>query len=263
MTAPEMAKMKDDQLWGLWVDSPEQQVKDELVIRYLPLVEQVAGRMKMGLPDAVQVEELVNSGIIGLIGAIENFDLSRGFKFETYAVNRIRGSILDSLRDYDWMPRSIRSKTRSLETALVRLEGELGRVPGDEEVASALNLDMDEYFALLEEVKVASILSLDQPIAGTEGEITTLGEMLENEEAENLSERMEWREAKEVAKRLISQLKQQERLVIALYYYEELTLREIGDVLGISESRVSQIHSRIILTLKGKLRSLYDDKSQG
>ncbi len=262
MTMPEMASMQDDQLWGLWVKSPEQQVKDELVIRYLPLVEQVAGRMKIGLPDSVQVDELVNSGIIGLIGAIDNFDPSRGFKFETYAVNRIRGSILDSLRDYDWMPRSIRSKTRSLETALVRLEGELGRVPSDDEVAAALDLDMEAYFALIDEVKVASILSLDQPITGSEGETTSLSEMLEDDEGENLSDRVEWLEAKEVAKRMISQLKQQERLIIALYYYEELTLREIGEVLGISESRVSQIHSRIILTLKGKLRSLYDDKSR-
>jgi RNA polymerase sigma factor for flagellar operon FliA len=262
MTALELARMESEDLWNLWVEKPEQPVKDEIVLRYISLVEQVAGRMKMGLPDVVQVDELVNSGIIGLIGAIENFDPDRGFKFETYAVNRIRGSILDSLRDYDWMPRSIRSKTRSLESALMKLEGELGRVPSDEEVADELDLDMDTYFTMLEEVKVASILSLDQPISGQDGEVTSLGEMLEDEEAEDPTGQVEWQEAKDVAKTLISKLSQQERLVIALYYYEELTLREIGSVLGISESRVSQIHSRIILTLKAKLRRMYGEEGE-
>lgn len=250
------ANLDDKNLWERWVENPSQEVKDELVIRYLPLTEQVAGRMKMGLPNAVQVEELVNAGIIGLISAIENFEPARGFKFETYAVNRIRGSILDSLRDYDWMPRSIRSKARSLENALVKLEGELGRVPSDEETARELDLDLDGYYSMLDEVRVTSILSLDQPLSGPDGELSSLGELLEDDEAPDVEGTVEWNEAKALTKRLIKDLSQQERLVIALYYYEELTLREIGDVLGISESRVSQIHSKIMLTLKGKLRGL-------
>jgi len=263
MMTTELAKMESDQLWALWIGEPAQTVKDELVLRYLPLVEQVASRMKMGLPDSVQVDELVNSGIIGLIGAIENFDLKRGFKFETYAVNRIRGSILDSLRDYDWMPRSIRSKTKALESALVKLEGMLGRVPSDEEVATELDLDLEGYFSMIDEVKVATILSLDQPVAGSEGELTALVDLLEDEDAESLSDRVEWGEVKELTKQMISKLSQQERLVISLYYYEELTLREIGEVLGISESRVSQIHSRIILTLKAKITAIYGEKGEG
>ena len=262
MTPQELSKLDDGALWKLWVKAPEQPIKDELVLRYLPLVEQVAGRMKIGLPDSVQVQELVNSGIIGLIGSIDNFDLGRGFKFETYAVNRIRGSILDSLRDYDWMPRSIRTKAKSLEAALVKLEGNLGRVPSDEEVAEELKIGLDDYYGMLDEVKVTSILSLDQPLAGSEGEISSLGEMLEDDEAEDVPGVVEWNDAKRIARRLIEQLSQQERLVIALYYYEELTLREIGEVLSISESRVSQIHSRIILTLKGKLRLLFGDSDQ-
>lgn len=261
MTAVELAKMESPNLWDLWVNDPSQEIKDELVVRYLPLVEQVAGRLKIGLPDFVQIDELVNSGIIGLIGAVDHFDPSRGFKFETYAVNRIRGSILDSLRDYDWMPRSIRSKARSLESALIKLEGELGRVPSDEEVADELELDMDSYFVLLEEVKISSILSLDQPISSQDGEPASLVDMIEDEDSEDPTGRVEWQEAKDVAKRLIGTLTQQERLVVALYYYEELTLREIGSVLGISESRVSQIHSRIILTLKAKLRQMYGDEA--
>ncbi len=257
MSGADAAGLDTDSLWKLWTESPTREVKDELVLRYIPLVEQVAGRLKIGLPQSVEVNELVNSGVIGLITAIENFEPERGFRFETYAVQRIRGSILDSLRDYDWMPRSIRSKSKALEAALVKLEGVLGRVPNDDEVADELGVEVEEYYSMLDEVKVASILSLDQPYAGWEGEVTTLGELLEDEEAEDPVGTVEWNEAKEIAKRMIKSLTQQERLVIALYYYEELTLREIGEVLGISESRVSQIHSRIILTLKGKLKNLF------
>lgn len=262
MTPKELSKLEDTALWKLWVKQPGQPIKDELVLRYLPLVEQVAGRMKIGLPDSVQVQELINSGIIGLIGSIDNFDLERGFKFETYAVNRIRGSILDSLRDYDWMPRSIRTKAKNLEAALVKLEGNLGRVPSDEEVAEELQIGLDDYYGMLDEVKVTSILSLDQPLSGPEGEVSSLGEMLEDDDAEDVPGVVEWNDAKRIARKMIEQLSQQERLVIALYYYEELTLREIGEVLSISESRVSQIHSRIILTLKGKLRLLFGDSDE-
>jgi RNA polymerase sigma factor FliA len=260
MTTHEITKMKTDELWLLWETDKNQLIKDELVIRHLQLVEQVAGRIRIGLPASVQLDELVNSGIIGLIASVDNYDLSRGFKFSTFAVNRIRGSILDSLRDYDWMPRSIRTKTKSLEAALVKLEGQLRRVPTDEEVADELNLDVDSYYSLLDEVKVASIMSLDQPISGPDGEKSSLVNLLEDEDAEDPRERVEWLEAKEETKKLIQGLSQQERLVIALYYYEELTLKEVGNVLEISESRVSQIHSKVILTLKGKLRHMFDDK---
>jgi len=260
MTPLELAKRDIADIWKFWAKNKTQDIKDELVIRYIPLVEQVAGRMKIGLPDSVQLDELVNSGIIGLISSVENFDASLGFKFETYAVNRIRGSILDSLRDYDWMPRSIRTKTKNLEAALVKLEGMLGRVPNDEEVANELNLELDNYYSMLEEVKVASILSLDQPIPGPEGEKSSLSELVVDEDAESPTEIVEWNEAKEIAKKLISSLSQQERLVISLYYYEELTLREVGEVLSISESRVSQIHSKVILTLKGKLKKITTEK---
>ncbi len=260
MTAPELAKLDSDAIWGIWIEKREQSVKDELVLRYLPLVEQVAGRIKIGLPNSVQLEELVNSGIIGLISAVENFEPQRGFQFATYAVNRIRGSILDSLRDYDWMPRSIRSKTKALEAALVKLEGVLERVPSDEEIAEELGIGVEEYYNLLDEVKVASILSLDRSYAGEEGEITTLAELVEDEDAVDPTTAIEWKEAKEITKKLIMGLSQQERLVIALYYYEELTLREIGEVLGISESRVSQIHSKLILTLRGKLSLLFSTR---
>lgn len=257
MSDPDLARLDTDALWDKWSTSPEVSIKDELVIRYIPLVEQVAGRLRMGLPNSVEMNELVNSGVIGLISAIDNYVLEKGFKFETYAVPRIRGSILDSLRDYDWMPRSIRTKTRMLETALSKLESELGRIPADEEVANELQMDLDDYFNLIDEVKIASILSLDQTYATSDGESSTLVEMLEDEDAIDMSEHLEWQEAKDIAKRLIASLSQQERLVIALYYYEELTLREVGEVLSISESRVSQIHSKIMLTLKAKLRDLF------
>ncbi len=259
MTTQELTKMGTDELWLLWETDKNQIIKDELVIRHLQLVEQVAGRIRIGLPASVQLDELVNSGIIGLISSVDNYDLSRGFKFSTFAVNRIRGSILDSLRDYDWMPRSIRTKTKSLEAALVKLEGQLRRVPSDDEVANELNLDLDSYYSLLEEVKVASIMSLDQPVSGPDGEKSSLVNLLEDADVEDPRDRVEWLEAKEETKKLIQGLSQQERLVIALYYYEELTLKEVGNVLEISESRVSQIHSKVILTLKGKLRHMFDN----
>ncbi|MBD3167520.1 FliA/WhiG family RNA polymerase sigma factor [bacterium] len=250
------ADKDSETLWELYAKSPSDELKDELVVRYIPLVEQVAGRAKIGLPQSVELSELVNSGVIGLISAIDNFEPGRGFKFETYAVQRIRGSIIDSLRDYDWMPRSIRSKTKRLEAALVKLEGELGRMPSDEEVADELEIDLDDYLSMMEEVKIASILSLDQTYPTADGETNTLADLLEDEDSSDVEGRFEWNEAKALAKQLIKGLSQQERLVIALYYYEELTLREIGDVLGISESRVSQVHSKVILALKGKLSQL-------
>ncbi|MCB2210555.1 FliA/WhiG family RNA polymerase sigma factor [bacterium] len=255
MTPPALAKLSNDEIWQLWVRERSQEIKDELVLRYLTVVEQTAGRMKIGLPRSVQVEELTNAGIIGLISAVENFEPERGFRFETYAGNRIRGAILDTLRDYDWMPRSIRSKTRQLENALVKLEGSLGEVPSDEQVAQELGLSLEDYYSMLDEVKVASILSLDQPLPGPEGEMSSLSEMISDEDSEDPHDVINWNEAKAVAKKMIQGLKQQERLVIALYYYEELTLREVGEVLDISESRVSQIHSKVMLTLKGKLRA--------
>jgi len=254
MNQPSLTNIADDEIWKLWSKERTQEIKDELVLRYLPLVEQTAGRMRIGLPRSVQLDELVNAGMIGLISAVDNFEPERGFKFETYASNRVRGAILDTLRDYDWMPRSIRSKTRSLENALVKLEGMLGEMPSDEQVAEELELSLNDYYSMLEDVKVASILSLDQPIPGPEGEMSALSELVADEDAENANEQLDWNEAKALAKKMIEGLKQQERLVIALYYYEELTLREIGDVLGISESRVSQIHSKVMITLKGKLR---------
>ncbi len=254
MTVSELAKLPVMQVWDIWVSNRDQIVKDELIVRYIPLVEQVAGRMKIGLPNSVEVTELVNSGIIGLVSSVDNFEPERGLKFETYAVTRIRGSILDGLRDYDWMPRSIRTKTKQLENALVKLEGTLGRLPSDEEVATQLNLELDGYYSMLDEVKVASILSLDQSYQNSEGELSSLSELIEDADVESPADRIEWSEAKQIAKKLIKELKQQERVVIALYYYENLTLREIGEVLEISESRVSQIHSKVMLTLRGKLR---------
>ncbi len=262
MTVAELAKMEIEQLWNLYSTEGQQTIKDELVVRYIPLVQQVAGRLKIGLPNSVELDELVNSGIIGLIASIDNFEPDRGFKFETFAVARIRGSILDSLRDYDWMPRSIRTKVKTLEAALVKLEGKLGRVPSDEEICALLEIDLDTYYQMLDEVKVASILSLDQPFHTPDGETSSMSELLEDEDSPDVNGDIEWEEAKRLTKKLIEALSQQERLVVALYYYEELTLREVGEVLGISESRVSQIHSKIMLTLKGKLKLLLESRGR-
>lgn len=257
MNPKDLSKLDVMELWELWAESRSQPLKDELVVRYIPLVEQVAERMRMGLPRSLDINELINTGVIGLISAVDNFEPERGFRFETYASTRIRGSILDGLREYDWMPRSIRTKTRQLENALVKLEGELARIPTDEEVAQELKISLDDYYSLLDTVHIASILSLDDPIMTDDGMTGTFSDMVEDEKSPNPVHEFEWSEAKKLVKDILKKLNQQERLVIALYYYEELNLREIGEVLGISESRISQIHSRVIITIKGTLRNRF------
>lgn len=211
----------------------------------------------MGFPKTVELPDLINTGVIGLIEAFANFDPTRGIKFETYAVPRIRGAILDELRSLDWVPRSTRAKSRELDRAVVELEGRFGRKPSHRELAKYMNITLDEFSTTLDDVSGATLLSLDEMIyreddnrqiprvETLEGarEYSVLGEI----------EEMELRAYLSVA---ISNLTEQERLVIALYYYEELTLKEIGEVMQISESRVSQIHTKAVY----KLRNLVNEK---
>ncbi len=241
------------QAWHTYRSTNDPCLRRELLNHYLPLVKNVAGRLAMGFPKSVEVTDLVNTGVIGLIEAFANFDPTRGIKFETYAVPRIRGAILDELRSLDWVPRSTRAKSRELDRACVALEGKLGRKPSHIELAGFMNITMDEFSSTLDDVSGATLISLDELIYREEdnrqiprvetiegsSKATVLGEI----------EDMELRSYLAVA---ISNLTEQERLVIALYYYEELTLKEIGEVMQISESRVSQIHTKAV----GKLRNL-------
>jgi len=245
-----------DPLWDEYRREPTAAAKEALLVAYLPLVKQVAGRMKMSLPHSVHLDDLVGSGIMGLINSVENFNPELGFKFETYAIPRIRGAILDGLRDFDWVPRSIRTKEKLLESTINSLENELGRLPTDEEIAGRLDLSLSEYHKLVDDVNATTLLSFDRPL-GTDGDSSSnLYDLVADAGNDNPLDLMERKEIRNLLVELINRLPEQDKLVIALYYYEELTLKEIGKVLDISESRVSQIHTKIILSMKNHIKRM-------
>jgi RNA polymerase sigma factor for flagellar operon FliA len=229
--------------------------KEEALSKYAPLVKYVVDRIATGLPKTIEREDLVNTAVIGLFDAMEKFDEGRGTKFETYAVWRIRGAVLDELRSLDWVSRSVRKKAKEVEQAARRLDQRLGRAASDHEVADELNLSAGDYNRLLEEVRGSMLLSLDQSFSvDDEHDVAGLADMIEDDKAANVLNDIELEEARGLLLDAINRLSDQEKLVIALYYYEEMTLKEIGEALQISESRVSQIHTKAILRLKGKMR---------
>jgi len=247
-----------EQVWETYRRTGDLEAREKLLVRYLPLVKNVAGRMAMGFPKSVEVSDLVNTGVIGLIEAFSNFDPARGVKFETYAVPRIRGAILDELRALDWVPRSTRAKSREIERALVKLVNDLGRNPNDEELSGYLNISVKELHTALNDVASTTILSLDEMIYGEEDnrQIPRV-ETVEDRSGDTILANIEKSELRAFLVVAISNLTEQEKLVIALYYYEELTLKEIGEVMQISESRVSQIHTKSILKLRGMVRDKF------
>ncbi len=245
-----------DHLWEAHQAEPTEASKEALLVVYLPVVRQVASRMKMSLPQSVNLEDLVGAGLMGLINSVENFNPELGFKFETYAIPRIRGAILDGLRDFDWVPRSIRSKEKLLESTIVALETELGRMPADEEISERLDLSMSEYHKLVDDVGATSMLSFDRPLTSDDESGGSLYDLVASTDGDSPLDLMERKEIRRLIIELINRLPEQEKLVIALYYYEELTLKEIGKVLDISESRVSQIHTKIIMSMKNHIRKL-------
>lgn len=250
-----MAK-QNQALWESFAETRDPALKEQLLVQYLPLVKQIAGRMKVSLPNSVTLDDLVGAGIMGLINSVDHFNPALGFKFETYAIPRIKGAILDGLRDFDWVPRSVRAKERLLLSTMVQLEATLGRVPADEEMSAELKVSVSEYHKMLEDVSSTTLLSFDKPFMTDEGQSTNLYDVIESHHNTSPLDLMERKEIKEMMIKLINSLPEQEKLVMALYYYEELTLKEIGKVLDISESRVSQIHTKIILNLKNKIRKL-------
>jgi len=233
-----------------------EQKRDELVKRHLTLVNFIVARLAIGLPSWIDKRDLVNTGVIGLIDAVNNFDPSKGVKFETYASTRIRGAIIDELRSLDWIPRSTRAKSKEIEQAISALVNRLGRFPNDQEIARELGWDMDKYYKTLDLVSGTTMLSLDEQIElSSGGEPVARIEMVVSGE-ETVLESIERRELIDTMVSILKTLSEQERLAIALYYYEELTLKEIGMVMNVSESRVSQIHTAAILKMRVKLRNL-------
>lgn len=222
--------------------------------KYAPLVKYVVDRLMLHLPKSVERDDLVSAAIIGLFDALEKYDASKGTKFETYAIWRIRGAILDELRALDWASRSIRRRARNVEEVSRDLGQRLGRAATEEEVAEALNLSPVELSRLLDEVHGTALLSLSKSVSTDEDQdFVQLEDIVDDPTTKDVLEVLESEEAREVLLKTIDHLPEQQRLVVALYYYEEMTLKEIGEALHISESRVSQIHTRAVKTLKTRL----------
>jgi RNA polymerase sigma factor FliA len=242
-------------LWREYRANKNPAIRDRLIVTYAPLVKYVAGRLGSGLPAHVDDEDLVSYGLLGLIGAIERYDPDRDVKFETYAIARIRGAIIDELRALDWVPRSVRSRARDIERAIGELEAKLGRVPTDEEIAGKLGITTEELDESLSEISRSSIAALDElwTIGGSGGDQVSLIDTIEDTEAPDPQGALSQTELREAIADAIARLPEREKLVVTLYYYEELTLREIGEVLGVTESRVSQLHTKAILRLKARL----------
>jgi RNA polymerase sigma factor for flagellar operon FliA len=215
--------------------------------------------MAMSVPPSVEIDDLVSAGVVGLMDAVGKYDPGRDTKFETYAVARIRGAIVDDLRSLDWVPRSVRRKARMVEEAYSRLENELGRAADDEEISKKLNMSIAEFKNMVDEIVSAGLLSLDDFVGNQDGERTTrIIDLVCSKEAGTPSTSLEIDEMREILAEAIMNLPDKERTVVALYYYEDMTLKEIGRTLGVSESRVSQIHTKAMLRLRGRLRSLQD-----
>lgn len=228
--------------------------RDEALRRYFPLVKYVVDKIASGLPKSIEREDLMNTALIGLHDALEKYDESRGTKFETYAIWRIKGAVLDELRSMDWASRTTRRKAREIERVCQKLDQKLGRAATDQETADAMGLSLHEFLRLLEEVRGTVLLSLDQSLqVDDEHDLAGLADLVEDTSVEDFLGIMEKEESRRQLLELINGLTEQERIVVALYYYEEMTLKEIGEALRISESRVSQIHTKAILRLKGRL----------
>jgi RNA polymerase sigma factor for flagellar operon FliA len=242
---------------ALWLEfrrTGDRKLRDRLILTYAPLVKYVAGRLGSGLPAHVDDDDLVSYGLLGLMGAIERYEPDRDVKFETYAIARIKGSIIDELRSMDWVPRSVRSRAREIERAIGELEARLGRAPEDEEIAKKLGVSEDELNESLSEISRTSIAALDELwTVSAGGDQIALIDTIEDTQGPNPQSALAETELKEALGDAIARLPEREKLVVTLYYYEELTLREIGEVLGVTESRVSQLHTKAILRLKARL----------
>jgi RNA polymerase sigma factor for flagellar operon FliA len=224
-------------------------------VAYSPLVKYVAGRMSSGLPAHVDEADLISYGLGGLIFAIERFDLTREIKFETYAITRIRGAIIDELRSLDWVPRSVRARAREIERVNMKLESRLQRAPTDEEMAAELKVDVAEFHEALLQISNSTIVALDElwNVSDSSGDQVSLLDTIPDHGAPDPEAVVDQGELRDRIADAIAALPEREKLVIALYYYENLTLREIGEVLGVTESRVSQLHTKAVLRLRSKL----------
>lgn len=239
-------------LWKQFTDAPHQGLRDRLVLHYAPLVKYVAGRVGTGLPTHVDVGDLVQSGIFGLVDAIEKFEPARGLRFETYAMQRIRGAILDDLRSQDWVPRVVRSRAREAERALERLGARLHRTPTDAELAAELDITLDELRDLYGQLQLTSVVALEDLVAAGKESGSLVDTLPDDDAVDPVAALVDQDNRRQLAE-AIAQLAERDRVVVSLYYFESLTLAEIGKVLGVTESRVSQLHTRAVMRLRAKL----------
>lgn len=240
----------------------DRRTKEKLILEYAPLIKFIAQKIAVRLPSNIEFDDLVSSGVIGLMDAIDKYDPTRDNKFKTYAEFRIRGAILDELRAQDWVPRSVREKAKQLERAHIRLEQQLGRVPTEDEITTELKMTKEEYFELLNQVKSVSILSLDEAGSFNSSDRKSILSLLESCKIPSPLTQLNLKAVKEVVTKAIEALPEKQRLVLSLYYYEDLNLKEIGDVLDVTESRVSQLHTQAILWLRRKLRTYFDEERE-
>jgi RNA polymerase sigma factor for flagellar operon FliA len=247
-------------LWRDFKDSKDLDLRERLILHYSPLVKYVAGRVGVGLPPNIEQADLVSYGIFGLIDAIEKFDLSRAIKFETYAISRIKGAIIDELRAIDWIPRSVRYKAREVEKAYAALEARLHRTPTETEVAEELGISLEDLHAIFSQVSFVNVVALDEllNVGGEKGDKLSLVDTLEDTKAEDPVAAFETEETKYLLARAINTLPEREKIVVTLYYYEGLTLAEIGQVLGVTESRICQMHTKAVLQLRSKIADQRD-----
>ncbi|HEY3829240.1 MAG TPA: RNA polymerase sigma factor WhiG [Solirubrobacteraceae bacterium] len=243
-------------LWRRYKSDGDRRARERLVVAYSPLVKYVAGRTAAGLPPHVEEADLISYGLVGLISAIERFDLGREIKFETYAITRIKGAIIDELRSMDWVPRSVRARAREIERANSKLEHRLQRAPTDAELAAELGLSDQELQDSLLAISHSSIAALDElwSVSDASGDQVSLMDTIEDPGAPDPARALDMGDMKDRIADAIARLPEREKLVIALYYYENLTLREIGEVLGVTESRISQLHTKAVLRLRSRMQ---------
>ncbi len=244
----------EEELWAAYKRNKDPLIRESFIKQYAPLVKYVAGKVPANMPASVEFDDLVGFGVFGLIDAIDKFDPDKNVKFKTYAVTRIRGAIFDELRSIDWVPRSVRQKTKEIEEAIVATEAKLGRPATDQEIAECLGMNEDEFAKTMLKISSTSVLSLnDIWYTADDTEHMTIGDSIESPTSLSPDAIIERDEIRRVVVQAIQELPEKEKKVLVLYYYEELTLKEIGKVLEVTESRISQLHTKAILRLRAKL----------
>ena len=247
----------EQELWVAYKKKKDPRIRDAFVKQYAPLVKYVAGKVAVGMPHSIEFDDLVGFGVFGLFDAIEKFDPEKHVKFKTYAVTRIRGAIFDELRSIDWVPRSVRQKTREIEDTVNRLEASLGRAATDEEIAKEMNMGMEDFQKTMLKISGTSVLSLnDIWYTGDDSDKVPIVDSIESPHSLNPDVIVEKEAVKKVIVRAIDELPEKEKKVLVLYYYEDLTLKEIGKILEVTESRISQLHTKAIMRLRIKLTNL-------